>query len=140
MDLHDLAPRIKQLKFRQDDLSKTRVLTEVEMTAQGINYLDEKSVTGYCHNLVNLLEQSEISMGKALLRSFKKRIVIDKVKATIEYKVSLPPETKRIDTEEVLPIEPLGGAEGVRTPYLHTASVTFSQLNYGPIINLLHPQ
>jgi hypothetical protein len=25
-----------------------------------------------------------------------------------------------------------GGAEGVRTPYLHTASVTFSQLNYGP--------
>jgi hypothetical protein len=26
----------------------------------------------------------------------------------------------------------IGGAEGVRTPYLHTASVTFSQLNYGP--------
>lgn len=57
LDLHDLAPRIKELKFRQDDLSKTRVLTEVEMTAQGINYLDEKSVIGYCHNLINLLEQ-----------------------------------------------------------------------------------
>jgi chromosome segregation ATPase len=35
LDLDDLAPRIKELKLRQDELSKARVLLEAEMAAQG---------------------------------------------------------------------------------------------------------
>jgi hypothetical protein len=32
-----------------------------------------------------------------------------------------------------------GGPGGIRTPYLLTASQTFSQLNYGPTINVYLP-
>ena len=87
LGLNNLAPRIKEFKSRQNDLSKKRVLTEAEITAQGLNYLDDKSVTSYCSDLVNLFEQSEIPAEKALLRSFVKRIVIakDRLPLNIRY-------------------------------------------------------
>ena len=37
------------------------------------------------------------------------------------------------DGEKVLPIITFGGAGGIRTRYLLTASQTFSQVNYGPL-------
>ena len=57
LNLNDLAPRIREQKARQDDLSKTRIMTEVEITAQGLDYLDTESVKIYCNDLVNLLEE-----------------------------------------------------------------------------------
>jgi hypothetical protein len=103
LNLSDLAPRIKELKSRQDDLSKNRIMVEVEITAQGLNYLDSKSVKDYAENLISLLDQSEISGRKTLLRSFVKKIVIDNGNAEIEYKVPIPSEVKRIESSEVLP-------------------------------------
>ena len=38
----------------------------------------------------------------------------------------------------VLPMVTPGGAGGIRTPYLLTASQTFSQVNYGPRDNLFN--
>jgi hypothetical protein len=35
LTLDNLAPRIKGLRMRQDELSKTRVVAEAEMTLQG---------------------------------------------------------------------------------------------------------
>ncbi len=126
LNLNDLAPRIKELKARQDDLSKTRILTEAEITAQGINYLNDESVKNYCSDLVNLLDESEIPISKSLLRSFVKRIVIDGGKVTIEYKVPVPPETKRLEATEVLPIATPSGDRGSRTPDLRDANAALS--------------
>ena len=45
------------------------------------------------------------------------------------------PAPSSLNTEEtpVLPIASLSGAGGIRTPYLFTASETFSRLNYSPV-------
>ena len=40
LELNDLAPRIKELKVRQDDLLKTRVLLEADMTLHGVQHLN----------------------------------------------------------------------------------------------------
>ncbi len=66
------------------------------------------------------------------MRSFIKRIEVDKGQVKVNYK--LPHRGgKQEDIEEVLPIVTFGGAEGIRTPYLITASDAFSQVNYGPM-------
>ncbi len=40
LELNDLAPRIKELKARQDELFKSRVLLEADMTIHGVQYVD----------------------------------------------------------------------------------------------------
>jgi site-specific DNA recombinase len=79
------------------------------------------------------LEDADFIRRKAFLRSFVKRITIEGDTARIQYRLPLPSENQGKERlEKVLPIIPLGGAGGIRTPYLLTASQTFSQVNYGP--------
>ena len=130
--LDDLAPRIKELKRRQDELSKTRVQIEADMVVQGIEQVDIDTVKAYAQDLRSLLEESDFTQRKAFLRSFIKRIEINKKQVTIQYHLPLPPGDKEKVTVEILPIDTFGGAGGIRTPYLLTASQTFSQLNYSP--------
>jgi site-specific DNA recombinase len=73
-----------------------------------------------------------VSQRKAFLRSFVKKIVVDKEKAKLYYRPPVPPDGRRMEEVRVLPIDTPSGAGGIRTPYLLTASQTFSQVNYGP--------
>ncbi|GAI66527.1 unnamed protein product, partial [marine sediment metagenome] len=132
--LDDLAPRIKELRVREEELSKTRVQVEAESILQGKPYVDSDLVRSYAEDLKSLLEESDFAESKAFLRSFIKKIVISGEKATIYYNLPMPPDRKRKEQIGVLPIVTLGGAGGIRTPYLLTASQTFSQLNYSPIL------
>ena len=130
--LDDLAPRIKELRLRGEELSKTRVQVEAELILQGKPYIDAALVRSYAEDLKSLLEESDFAESKAFLRSFIKKIVISGEKATIYYNLPMPPDRKKKEQIGVLPIVTLGGAGGIRTPYLLTASQTFSQLNYSP--------
>lgn len=103
LSLDDLAPRIRELKARQDELSKTKVVALAEMMACGIDYVDYETVKAYAADLRNLLEEADITESKAFLRSFVKRIVIDGEKVTIQYNLPLPPETRNAEQVEVLP-------------------------------------
>ena len=123
---------VKELKKRQDELSKTRVQIEADMVVQGVGKVDVDIVKAYAQDLRSLLEESDFTERKAFLRSFIKRIEVDKKQVTIQYHLPLPRGGKEKVTVEVLPIVTLGGAGGIRTPYLLTASQTFSQLNYSP--------
>ena len=49
----------------------------------------------------------------------------------------MPADGNKIESVGVLPINTLGGAGGIRTPYLITASDAFSQVNYGPADSFL---
>jgi site-specific DNA recombinase len=82
--------------------------------------------------LRSLLSASDIVQSKAFLRSFVEKIVIEGSKCLVYYILPVPTTWQKSE-ELVLPIEPFGGAEGVRTPYLLRAREAFSQLNYGPI-------
>ena len=133
LDLNDLAPRIRELRAKQDELSKTRVLAEVEITLQGYQQLDVDAVRSYVTDLRNLLDESEVAQRKVFLRSFVKKIVVGKEKVKLYYTLPVPPDGRRTDTIGVLPIDTLSGAGGIRTPYLLTASQTLSQLSYSPM-------
>ena len=131
LELDQLAPRIKQLRDRQDELNKSREMAELEIACDGTRQVDASIVKDYAEDLRELLLEADYTERKGFLRSFIKRIEVDSDKVTISYKLPLP-RTSNTGTSEVLPIEPFGGAGGIRTLYLLTASQTLSQLSYSP--------
>jgi site-specific DNA recombinase len=126
LELDDLAPRIKELKVRQDELGKARVLLEAEMTARGMQPVDEVMVKSYARDLRGLLEESELTERRAFLRSFVNRIEVDKGQVTVHYKLPLPQDGKASEPCAVLPTATSSGPGGTRTPDLLTASQTLS--------------
>jgi site-specific DNA recombinase len=134
LNLDDLSPRIKELKVKQDKLSKLRVQTEADMVVAGVQHVDVEIVKSYAQDLRSLLEEADFTQSKTFLRSFVKRIIIDGDKVKIQYRIPMPPDGKKIQWVGVLPITTPSGAGGIRTPYLLRAKQTFSQVNYGPAL------
>ena len=64
LNIGDLSPRIKELRMKQDELSKIRVVAEAEMTLKGYQQLDIDNVRSYVNDLANLLEESEVIQRK----------------------------------------------------------------------------
>ena len=78
------------------------------------------------------LEEADFTESKASLRSFIRQVVISGEKATIHYNLPMPPDGKKRQSVGVPPVVTPGGAGGIRTPYLLTASQTLSRLSYSP--------
>jgi site-specific DNA recombinase len=119
--LDDLAPRIKELRAKQDELGKARVIAEAEMTLQGYQQLDIDAVRSHVMDLRNLLDQSDVAQRKAFLRSFVKKIVVEQDAVKIYYNVPVPPEGKRMEKLGVLPVDTPSG-EGGTIPRTDTVS------------------
>lgn len=111
LTLDDLAPRIKELRTKQNELSKVRVLAEAEMTLQGYQQLEIDAVRVYAADLWNVIEESEVAQRKAFLRSFVKKIVVDKEMVKLYYNLPVPPDGRRMETVGVLPIDTPSGDE-----------------------------
>ena len=133
LELNDLAPRIKELKAGQDKLNETRIQIEADMVARGVEKVNVAMVKAYAQDLRGLLEEADLTERKAFLRSFIERIEVNKKQVTVRYKLPLPQRGETKEQVEVLPIDTPGGAGGIRTPYLLTASQTLSRLSYSPI-------
>ena len=118
LTLDDLAPRIKELRMRQDELSKTRVVAEAEMTLQGYQHIDIDAVHAYVTDLQSLLDESGVAQRKAFLRSFVKKIVVEKEEVKLYYNLPVPPDGRKKEVVGVLPIDTLIGDRGIRTPDL----------------------
>ena len=116
ISLDDLAPRIKELRIRHDELSKARVQVEAETVLQGADHIDIETVRSYAQDLGSLLVETGFTESKTLLRSFVKRIIINRDRATIYYNLPMPPDGKRKQSVGVLPIDTPGGEGGTRTP------------------------
>ncbi len=114
--LDDLAPRIRGLRTRQDELGKNRVQVEAEIAAQGAQQVDAEVVKSYAQDLQSLLEEADFTERKTFFRSFIKRIVVNKKQVTIYYNLPIPPEVKKKQSVGVLPIVTPGGEGGIRTP------------------------
>ena len=117
LDMNDLAPRIKELNARRDELSKARVMVEADMTLRGVQHVDAEQVKSYASDLRSLLVETDIARSKGFLRSFVEKVVIHRDKGTIYYKLPVPTHWQEKE-EVVLPIVPLGGDRGIRTPHL----------------------
>ena len=130
--LDDLAPRIKELRNKQDELSKASLRLEAEMITQGEDKVNLAEIKECAGDLRNLLEEADFIERKGFLRSFVKRIEVNKTEVKIRYKLpALQKETPNKE-DEVLPIDTLGGDRGIRTPDLCDANAALSQLSYIP--------
>ena len=116
LSLDDLAPRIKELRVRRDELSKARLLVEAEKVTRVIRHVDAKIVKAYARDLECLLGEVDVLESKAFLRSFIKRIEIDGGSAKIHYTLPMPPDGKAKESLGVLPMVTFGGEGGTRTP------------------------
>ena len=132
LDLDDLAPRIKELKGRQDELGKTRIQTEAQMAAQGVDEVKAEAVKTYAQDMRGLLEEAGFAERKAFLRSFVRRIEVNRGQATVYYALPMPPDGRSAEQLRVLPIVTFGGADGIRTHYLLNAIEALSLMSYSP--------
>jgi len=118
LSLDDLAPRIKELRSQQDELSKARLLLEAEKVTRVVKHVDAKIVKAYARDLESLLGEVGVLEAKAFLCSFIRRIEIDGENARVDYTLPIPPDGKTRESLAVLPMVTLGGEGGTRTPTL----------------------
>ena len=130
VSLDDLSSRLHELKDRQSELNKARLLVEAEMVAKGEEQIDVEMVKTYGKDLRAMIEEANLTERKAFLRSFIKRIEIDRDNVKVTHKLPLPTGKEKI---AVLPIDTFGGPEGIRTPYLTDANRALSRLSYRPM-------
>jgi DNA invertase Pin-like site-specific DNA recombinase len=109
--LDDLSSRIRELKDRQTELSKVRLVAEAEMVARGEERIDVEMVKAYGRDLRAMIEEASLTERKAFLRSFIKRIEIDGDRVKVTHKLPLPTGKEKV---AVLPIDTFGGAKGIR--------------------------
>ena len=83
------------------------------MAIQGVEPLNPALVKTYTHDLLALLNETDIIKSKGFLRSFINRIVIEGSLGTIYYKLPVPFKWKEHDKFSVLPIVSIGGAGGL---------------------------
>jgi site-specific DNA recombinase len=133
LSLDDLSPSIKELKARQDELTKARVQMEADMVVEGVQHVELEAVKFYAQDLRSLLEEGDFTQSKTFLRSFVKKVIINGDKAKIQYRLPMPPDGKRTQSVGVLPIDTLGGDRGTRTPDPRDANAVLSRLSYIPV-------
>ena len=134
VDLDDLAPRIKGLRLQHEQLQNRKYELECYLSDKKVELADLKSVMGYVDNLRSVLDKGTLQERKAFIRSFVRSIKVTGDDAKLSYLMPVPPEWLVEEKVRVLYSVRYSGAGGIRTPYLLTASQTFSQLNYSPML------
>ena len=122
---------------RQDELGKARLQLQAEMATHGATHVDADIVKSYAEDLKGLLKEADIIESKSFLRSFIKRIEINKSEGIIHYSLPVPSCRGDMQSAGVLPIDNYGGAEGTRTPDFLLAKEALSQLSYSPTSSIL---
>ncbi len=134
LTMEDLAPRIQDLRQRQKQLEVSRFEVETALSDRRVELADLGLVTEYVEDLRNVLTYSSLAEQRSFIRSFVKEVKVTGTDALLTYTMPLPPQGITQERTGVLNTVHYGGPEGIRTPYLLTASQTFSQLNYRPAI------
>ena len=133
IELDDLSPRIRQLRKQQEQIQARKWELQALLADRQMELVDLGMIARCVDDLRNLLEESSIAERKSFIRSFVRQIKVTGGEVLLTYTMPLPPEGKSADEMTVLCSVHHGGAGGIRTRYLLTASQMFSQVNYSPI-------
>jgi len=109
VDLGDLAPRIKELRSRQEQLTNRKLEIEELMSERRIEMIDPGIISNYLDDLKNLLTNGELSERKVFIRSFVQEIIVYKDEVKLIYTMPLLPSESDSIGEEVLPSVRYGG-------------------------------
>ena len=140
LDISDVLPRVREHKEYRERLEEAASEARAGLSERRTVLDDVQTITAYAQEMSEFLQTSEITETRAFVRSFVKAILVKPGRATIHYTIPTPPDSPigGADAAEValsarvMSTVNAGGAGGIRTPYLLTASQTLSQLSYSP--------
>ena len=118
ISLSDLAPRIHELRHRQEQLEAAKEELEEKLTSRKMELASPEVVTRYVEDLSDLLSQSPLMERKAFIRSFVKEVLVNEKDVVLTYTIPLPPDGMVKENVEVLPFVRHGGPN-------HTIGRTF---------------
>ena len=128
----DLGPRIRQLKERKERLTARRWELEWQIKERRAELADMETVTNYVEDLRGVLASGTLTERRSFIKSFVKEARVKGNEVILEYTFPMLQKGHKGDKPVVLSTVHLGGHEGIRTPYILTASQTLSQLSYRP--------
>ena len=99
----ELAPRIKALFEKKEQLQQAKAEAEEALKCQKIELADPAVVKEYVQDLKKLLEESSIVEQKVFLKSFVDRIEVDDSEMKVVYTIPIPPDNAPAETVGVLP-------------------------------------
>ncbi len=121
IQLADLAPRIQQLRQRQEQLQATRWGLEQQLSDKRVELADVETVACCISDLRNLLNESSLSERKSFVRSFVKEVKVTGDEVLLTYTMPMLP--KGI-TEEKLPVLSIvhdgGPSDSIAQPKIKT--------------------
>ncbi|MEE8412985.1 MAG: recombinase family protein, partial [Dehalococcoidales bacterium] len=100
--IEDLAPRIQQLRLKQELLETRKRELEASLSDRRVELTDMESVTRCVEDLRDLLEESELTERKAFVRSFVKEVNVTGNGVRLTYTMPFPPENISEDRTGVL--------------------------------------
>lgn len=115
IQLADLAPRIQQLRLRQQQLQAARLELEQDLSDRRVELADAETVARCVVDLRNLLTDSSLAETKSFVRSFVKEVKVTGDEVLLTYTIPMLPKEV---TEERLPVLSIvhgGGPFWVRT-------------------------
>ena len=99
----ELAPRIKALFEKKEQLQRAKAEAEEALKCQKIELADPAVVREYVQDLKSLLEESSIVEQKVFLKSFVDRIEVDDSEMKVVYTIPISPDNPPTETVGVLP-------------------------------------
>ena len=117
LGIDHLAPRIKGLKAQIDALESKRNEITNEIKNPSSLPFDLKTLNNLAKDLADVLQNGTIMEQKAVLRSFVKRVIINRPDITLDYTIPLVEEKEIGRTTEtaVLPMLQIGSPSRTRT-------------------------
>jgi len=107
--LGDLAPRIQELRMRQEQLQTTRWELEHLLSNRKVELADVNTVTSYVEDLRNLLDKSCIAEKKSFIKSFVREVKVTGSEVSINYTMPVSVGFPSEETMTVPPIVHYGG-------------------------------
>jgi hypothetical protein len=92
LGLDDLAPRIQQLRYPQEQLQSRKWELEALLSDRRVELTDMEVVTRCVEDLRDLLEESELAGRKAFVRSFVREVRVIGNEVLLTYTMPFPPE------------------------------------------------
>ena len=100
----DLAPRIRELTRKKEELSQARTEMEETLHHEAVSPVDDQVVQDYSEDLRNLLAKSSITEQRGFLRSFVEKIEVSDAEVKMYYTIPVPPDSAREEAVGVVPI------------------------------------
>ena len=111
MELEDLAPRIRELRVKKDELLRTDTEARGALKQGIVEQIDAERVMVYVKDLGRILEVGTAEERREFLKSFVKRILWRDPEVTVEYTLPVPPAKLDLWLDDVAHFESFGEAE-----------------------------